>query len=283
MRTVVIHTAALVAVATLAGSTLGFTGAASAAEAPQPRKSTNAAKVLKSLATKSEQGSGYSRSKFSHWSSKNGCDTRARVLKSESRGPVSTTSSCTVISGNWFSKYDGVTTTNPSEFDIDHMVPLAEAWGSGAKKWNAATRKAFANDTGYGGSLIAVTASTNRSKSDRDPAEWMPPNAGYRCTYAKTWIATKYRWKLSVDRAERRALNRVLSTECASKAVRLPARAKVKNGSSTSSKPSSSNKPASAYYKNCDAARAAGAAPVYAGDPGYGRHLDRDGDGVGCE
>lgn len=41
--------------------------------------------------------------------------------------------------------------------------------------------------------------------------------------------------------------------------------------------------PAAAYYKNCSAARAAGAAPVYAGSPGYGTHLDRDGDGVGCE
>lgn len=40
---------------------------------------------------------------------------------------------------------------------------------------------------------------------------------------------------------------------------------------------------ASAYYPNCSAARAAGAAPVRLGDPGYGRHLDRDGDGIGCE
>ncbi|WP_373687051.1 excalibur calcium-binding domain-containing protein [Streptomyces lunaelactis] len=36
-------------------------------------------------------------------------------------------------------------------------------------------------------------------------------------------------------------------------------------------------------YENCTAVRAAGAAPIHAGDPGYGRHLDRDGDGVGCE
>lgn len=41
--------------------------------------------------------------------------------------------------------------------------------------------------------------------------------------------------------------------------------------------------PAAAYYKNCTAARAAGAAPVYRGQAGYGSHLDRDGDGVGCE
>jgi multidrug efflux pump subunit AcrA (membrane-fusion protein) len=41
--------------------------------------------------------------------------------------------------------------------------------------------------------------------------------------------------------------------------------------------------PVGTSYDNCSAARAAGAAPVRAGDPGYGRHLDRDGDGVGCE
>lgn len=41
--------------------------------------------------------------------------------------------------------------------------------------------------------------------------------------------------------------------------------------------------PASVQYANCTAARAAGAAPVYAGTPGYGRHLDRDGDGIGCD
>lgn len=47
--------------------------------------------------------------------------------------------------------------------------------------------------------------------------------------------------------------------------------------------PSEEEGPADVYYKNCAAARAAGAAPVHRGDPGYGRHLDRDGDGVACE
>ncbi|MEN3123294.1 excalibur calcium-binding domain-containing protein [Janibacter sp. LM] len=41
--------------------------------------------------------------------------------------------------------------------------------------------------------------------------------------------------------------------------------------------------PPAAYYDNCSDAKAAGAAPVYRGQPGYGDHLDRDGDGVGCE
>jgi hypothetical protein len=37
------------------------------------------------------------------------------------------------------------------------------------------------------------------------------------------------------------------------------------------------------FYRNCDAARAAGAAPIRRGQPGYGPHLDRDGDGIACE
>ncbi len=242
----------------------------------------DAVKVLNSLSQKAESGSGYKRSKFTHWTSKNGCDTRASVLKAESRVGVTTNSNCTVLTGSWLSAYDGQNVTSAGALDIDHMVPLAEAWGSGAKKWNSATRTAFANDTGYDGSLIAVTASTNRSKSDRDPAEWLPPDTSYRCTYAKTWVATKWRWKLTVDTAEKRALTRILKTDCGSKHVILPARAKVKTDSGTSSSYKPSN-PSSAYYKNCDAARAAGAAPVYAGQAGYGRHLDRDGDGVGCE
>ncbi|SKA92148.1 excalibur calcium-binding domain-containing protein [Sporosarcina newyorkensis] len=55
------------------------------------------------------------------------------------------------------------------------------------------------------------------------------------------------------------------------------------DSSSGSSVSKPSQQSSTAYYKNCTAARAAGAAPVYRGDPGYGKHLDRDGDGVGCE
>ena len=41
--------------------------------------------------------------------------------------------------------------------------------------------------------------------------------------------------------------------------------------------------PTDVSFRNCQQARAAGRAPIYAGQPGYGRHLDRDGDGVACE
>ncbi|MER6085254.1 excalibur calcium-binding domain-containing protein [Streptomyces sp. NPDC001833] len=55
------------------------------------------------------------------------------------------------------------------------------------------------------------------------------------------------------------------------------------SGSNSVDTSSSDSGGGSTYYANCSAARAAGAAPLYAGDPGYDSHLDRDADGVACE
>jgi len=85
-------------------------------------------------------------------------------------------------------------------------VPLAEAWRSGASRWDPARRAAFANDLDAPQTLIAVTAATNRSKSDSDPSDWQPPNTSYWCTYASDWVAVKLRWGLTADPGEVRAL-----------------------------------------------------------------------------
>jgi hypothetical protein len=116
------------------------------------------------------------------------------------------------ISGvEWYSAYDGVVTNNPSDFDIDHMVPLKEAWDSGASSWSPERRRDFANDLSSRSSLIAVTAGSNRSKGADDPADWLPPNAGYHCAYLAQWIEVKLFWDLSVDQAERKTLDSVLA------------------------------------------------------------------------
>jgi hypothetical protein len=99
----------------------------------------------------------------------------------------------------------------PSGLDIDHLVPLAEAWDSGASTWSAAEREAYANDLGDDRALIAVSAASNRSKADQDPTAWMPPAEGYRCQYATDWIADKLRWRLTADEAETTALTDILS------------------------------------------------------------------------
>lgn len=166
--------------------------------------------VLASLPVRPATASGYARSKFKHWiTAPNGCSTREVVLI---RGAsIVNAKGCRVVSGEWFSPYDATTWQVASRLDIDHMVPLKEAWVSGAAAWSPARRQAFANDLGWTGSLIAVSASSNRSKGDRDPARWMPPNTGYWCTYLFDWIDVKYRWSLSVDSTEKQAITKDLS------------------------------------------------------------------------
>jgi hypothetical protein len=157
---------------------------------------------------------GYDRDLFADWydADRNGCNTRKEVLIAESLDPVLIGSGCSISGGRWFSIYDNVETTDSSKFDIDHMVPLSEAWDSGAWNWNADQRKYFANDLDQPFFLIAVTASSNRSKSDRDPVEWMPPNSAYHCEYVRIWIEIKRAWDLSVDQAEHDYLTRKLAS-----------------------------------------------------------------------
>ena len=163
----------------MAALTFGFAPFGSAATKVDPIR------ILNSLPVSSEATSGYSRALFSHWSDldADGCDTREEVLIQERvSGQVS---GCKVVNGKWVSQFDGVSTTNSSNFDIDHFVPLKEAWDSGAWRWDRGTRQRYANDLGYALSLIAVSASSNRSKGARDPAQWLPNQN--RCRYAKSW------------------------------------------------------------------------------------------------
>ncbi|AZB44643.1 HNH endonuclease [Bacillus sp. FJAT-42376] len=183
--------------------------AASAVPSVTPSKAT-VQSYLNSLTVKSEESmTGYSRDKFPHWISQGGgCDTRQVVLK---RDADSYSGSCPVTSGVWYSYYDGVMVYSPSEMDIDHVVPLAEAWRSGASSWTTAKRESFANDLS-GPQLIAVTASSNRSKGDQDPSTWKPSRSGASCGYAKWWITTKYNWDLHLQSSEKTALQSMLNT-----------------------------------------------------------------------
>ncbi|MFI0942482.1 HNH endonuclease family protein [Streptomyces sp. NPDC021020] len=197
-------TAALAATALLAGS-----GSASAA-LPTPIAASTARSYLSGMtATAETHGSTYNRDLFPTWITISGtCDTREYVLKRDGTG-VTTDSSCKATAGTWKSVYDGVTTTSASSFDIDHLVPLAEAWGSGAWAWTTAQRQAFANDVTRP-QLLAVSASSNRSKGDRDPAEWLP-QASYQCTYARAWVQVKHYYGLTVDSAEKTKLSSILN------------------------------------------------------------------------
>lgn len=165
----------------------------------------------------------YSRSKFTTWidADKDCLNTRNEVLKRDSRTPAR--GGCKITSGTWISWLDGKKFTKPSSLDIDHLVPLAEAWDSGASAWTSTQRRSFANDLGYKWSLQAVTLSVNRSKSDRDIAEWLP-RAVTRCAYVQRWMAVKYRWNLSVDSEESYAIEVILNGSCGRQSLALPSR-----------------------------------------------------------
>jgi hypothetical protein len=154
------------------------------------------------IRTAAEREGGYNRSLFKHWvdADRNGCDTRKEVLIEEAVVKPKKGPKCTLTGGKWVSSYDGKTYTKDSALDIDHVVPLAEAWRSGAWAWTPAQRQEFANDIRDSRVLIAVTASANRSKGDRDVKNWLP--ARDKCSYIEAWVAVKVRYTLTFDPAE---------------------------------------------------------------------------------
>lgn len=151
---------------------------------------------------------GYSRTHFPHWrdTGKN-CDVRDSVLQRDGEGIK--LSGCNVVGGRWESAYDGLSLTDPADVDIDHMVPLANAWRSGADEWDDSKRGDFANDLTRP-QLIAVSLRSNRAKGDQDPSQWKPANRSYWCQYAADWVTVKHYWRLTVTSAEKAALTDML-------------------------------------------------------------------------
>lgn len=210
---------------------------------------------------------GYTRERFGPaWADTdhNHCDTRDDILRRDLTKDV-VSGGCKVTSGLLADPYTGRQvryTRGRSEVDIDHVVALSDAWRTGAAGWTAQRREALANDPL---NLLAVDASTNRGKGDGDASTWLPRNAGFRCEYVSRQVAVKRTYGLWVTPAEKKAIADVLAG-CPHQ--KLP----------TAPRPSTTASP----YPNCAAARAAGAAPLHRGDPGYAPALDRDADGTAC-
>lgn len=198
--------------AVLAAALIGVPAAPASATPPNIPSASTAASRLAALTVAAESHAGsYDRDLFPHWITISGaCNTRETVLKRDGRN-VSTNSSCYPTSGSWYSPYDGATWYAASDVDIDHVVPLAEAWASGAWAWTTSRRRTYANDLG-GPELWAVTDNVNQAKGHKDPAEWQPPRSAFRCTYARAWIQVKWYHDLTVDSAEKSALSAMLGT-----------------------------------------------------------------------
>ena len=155
---------------------------------------------------------GYDRSLFKHWidADKNGCDTRKEVLIAEAIVKPKIGKKCVLTGGKWLSSFDGKSHTKDSGLDVDHLVPLAEAWRSGAWAWTDKERENYANFIEQEWMLNAVTASVNRSKSDRDIANWLPKKNV--CEYLRGWVIVKAHFNLTVDAAEAKIIDKNYST-----------------------------------------------------------------------
>jgi predicted aspartyl protease len=161
---------------------------------------------------------GYSRSLFPTWLDATAwgwppipnsyCDVRQAALYREGTNVVYS-STCAIQSGSWLDPYTATTLYAPSDVDIDHIVPLAEAWRSGAAGWTDYQRRQYANNRLV---VLAVDDRTNAAKGDKTPDLWKPPNQAAHCLYAKRWIAIKSTFGLSVNTSEKTALNQMLDT-----------------------------------------------------------------------
>jgi hypothetical protein len=237
---------------------------------------------------------GYTREEFGQaWldADRNGCDTRNDILRRDlvDRVEKPGTGGCVVLQGVLHDPYLGRDVVfergENDQVDIDHVVALGNAWATGAARFDIHERAALANDPL---NLLAVDLHSNRSKGDGDAATWLPPYRPFRCAYVARQIAVKRKYGLWITAPERRAMQRVLAT-CSGRTLPADRTHVPTRVDQNISEPSAAPAPlglvggTQPYYENCDAVRAAGAAPIRAGDPGYSRKLDRDGDGVGCE
>jgi hypothetical protein len=142
-------------------------------------------------------------------------DTRAEVLVRDSDGTTAgDAGGCHIRQGRWTDPYGGEVLTAAADVDIDHFVPLKNAYDSGAWRWSYPRRAAYATYLQDPGHLLAVRDRLNQSKGDRGPDRWLPPSQNYLCTYVREWVRLKGKWRLTVSTGERQAADSVSTARC---------------------------------------------------------------------
>ncbi|MGX1792718.1 GmrSD restriction endonuclease domain-containing protein [Microbacterium sp. NPDC055312] len=283
---------------------IAFVGEPSTAADTSRTDGATALEVLATLPVKGRAAkTGYDRALFGQrWLDvdRNGCDTRNDILFRDLTS-VTRAGTCRVISGTLTDPFTGRVIDftrgqgTSALVQIDHVVALSDAWQKGAQQLTADQRATFANDPL---NLLAVDGPANSQKGDGDAATWLPKNKGFRCAYVARQVAVKATYGLWVTQPEHDAIAAVLSacpdeettTSAFAQVAPEPAPAPVAEEPVPVPAPVPAAPaapapvaPSTTYHANCTAVRAAGAAPIRAGDPGYTRKLDRDGDGVACE
>ena len=160
--------------------------------------------------TSKETVTRYNRDDWGNWidEDNDGLNTRHEVLARESLvKPV--ISNNRVISGKWYDKFTGKYFTNAKDLDIDHLVPLKNAYISGASNWSEEKKNKYYNYLKNENHLVAVSKGANRSKGDKSPVKWLPPNEEYQCEYVREWFKIKTDWGLTIEDGFDEVSNRV--------------------------------------------------------------------------
>lgn len=202
------------------GGSSGGTGGGAGTGKPNVSKASEA---LASLRISNANKVNYDRNEWGSWDNIRSCWTvREEVLYRQAepgtltlldknKQPTSDkNSACEISGGEWIDPYTGDRFTNPSDLDIDHVVPLGYAARHGGQDWDSSKKRDFSNSLDEG-HLLAVSASANRSKSDKGPSEWQPQRS-HQCAYAGNWISVSSKWGLSVTQADHDALKKMLAT-----------------------------------------------------------------------
>ncbi|MCM8737071.1 HNH endonuclease family protein [Azospirillum sp. A1-3] len=172
------------------------------------------ARQLDGIRVEPEKRRGYQREDWPHWLAlEGGClNAREKVLIRDSRRPATLDAKgCGVKSGDWLDPYTGERYTDPQMVDIDHRVPLEEAYASGGYDWSREKRAAYANDTSDPLTLLVSSREANRAKGSKGPEDWLPPKRDGICLYVADWILVKARWNLSMDERERVTVGNILN------------------------------------------------------------------------
>lgn len=151
----------------------------------------------------------YTRKNWRHWIDNDGdCQNeRHEILIASSKIPVTfkTKKRCKVLSGKWWGFYTKKYYYKSSDLDIDHVVPLKEAYLSGGNNWTKKQKKDFANDHE---NLLAVSKKANRNKGAKDIAHWLPQES-FICQYVDLWINIKNKYDLKMDNKEKNAIQKI--------------------------------------------------------------------------
>lgn len=135
-------------------------------------------------------------------------NTRGIVLSRDSKDPIQVypNDPCFVSHGRWYDPYTHKEYQSAQEVQIEHVVPLKNAYISGGFEWSWNARCAYTNFLGNAYHLIPIDGPTNSEKSDSGPDKWLPPNTKYHCEYVANWLRIKAVWQLRMSEAETKAI-----------------------------------------------------------------------------